>query len=481
MKKIFLAALVFLTLVITPVSTVKANVWCGTGFCGLWISGANDVFIPSSTHPSFQLVFDKESTYDSQNSRYYVCPGSQLSLQNIAVIHYSCENAFLNNINAPLVAWVYDGNNKLAMTYNNMGPDSTLNRKDLVPATFNRGACIHYASGGNSLKVYTFTDPSIDYKTYIDFVGAWCGGGRQYICAASGWSTTGWSCYPYSGWVPQKQFHVKVLGMPTVGITAPQPVTANRGAVVSLNWVITNTGADKENIYVAKDCGGWNCNFVGYTENSAITLTPGQSYNVFMNLNTPASGTCGTSAGITVTYDDGYGFSCIQPASTKSMVQIFLNGCTTTSTTSSTSTTTSSTSTSSTSTTSSTSSSSTSSTTSTSPASSTTSSSSTSSTTTTLYTRSVTLKYNVTDDHAAKLNCSLWTNISGTWKIEKTYTNINKLEAQYFRINNVSEGTYAWTANCTDGVNTPSSYPYNAHQTSAQAPGVYWTFNVKAT
>ena len=464
MKKIFLAALVFLMLVITPVSTVKADVWCGGGYCGLWSTGFNDIFAASTTHPSFQLVFDKESTYDSQNSRYYVCPGSQLSLQNIASISYSCENEYRRNVNALLVAWVYNGENKLAMTYNNMGPDSTLDRKDLVPATLDRGACIHYASGGNSLNVYTFIDPSIDYKTYIDFIGAWCGGGHQhqYICAASGWTTHGWSCFPYSGWVPQKQFNVKVLGMPTVGITAPQPVTANRGAVVSLNWVITNTGADKENIYIARDCGGWNCNFVGYTENSAITLTPSQSYNVFMNLDVPLSADCGTNPGIIVTYDDDYGFSCISPATSISLVPVYLNNDTCIATTTSTSSTMSTSSTSSTSFTS---------TSSTSPT-----------TTTTLYTRPVTLKYNVTDDHATKFNCSLWTNVSGNWKIEQTNTNINKLETQYFVLNNVPEGTYGWTANCTDGTNTPSSYPYNAYKTTPTIPNMkYWTFNVKTT
>jgi hypothetical protein len=98
-------------------------------------------------------------------------------------------------------------------------------------------------------------------------------------------------------------------------------------------------------------------------------------------------------------------------------------------------------------------------------------------TTTLFYTEVVTLKYNVTDDRSTKFNCSLWTNVSGTWGIDKTSVNLNRLEANYFVLFGVSEGSYGWTVNCTDGVD--SSFPSNAVKSSSEAPGGFWNFNVR--
>jgi hypothetical protein len=32
------------------------------------------------------------------------------------------------------------------------------------------------------------------------------------------------------------------------------------------------------------------------------------------------------------------------------------------------------------------------------------------------------------DNHAIRSNCSLWTNVSGTWGLDKTYVNIGRLD-----------------------------------------------------
>jgi hypothetical protein len=439
MKRILLPSLVLLALMIAPASTVKADTFCGAigGYCGIW-GGGSEYFVSPTSRPSFQVVFDKENTYDSQNSRYYVCPNSQLSLKNIASYIYTCENAYTRNTISPLVAWVYNGNNKLALAYNNIGPDSSLNRSDLIPGG-SRGACKHYASPiKNSLNVYTYTDPSIDYKTYVDFVNAYCDlTYNLYICPYnSPWTK---ACWPYSGWVPQKQFDVKVLGTPKLGIAPPQPVTANPGAVASLRWTITNTGTEKEDVYIAKDCGGWNCNFVGYTENSRITLNPGQTYNLFMNLSAPVSGACAVSAGITVTYDDGYGFSCIQPATMQSYIPASLRGGCAGSTTTTTTTT----------------------------LNLATTSTSTTSTTLIVFTRSVTLWYNVTGG-SSKYNCTVWTNISGSWIMGLPVQVLNS-QRNHVLFSGLHGGMYGWTVNCSDGA-SPGVFAFNGIHGSPFAP-----------
>ncbi len=90
----------------------------------------------------------------------------------------------------------------------------------------------------------------------------------------------------------------------------------------------------------------------------------------------------------------------------------------------------------------------------------------------------VSLRFNVTDDHATKFNCSLWTNVSGSWRVNKTYVNIGRTTANYDVLYGVPEGVYGWTVGCSDGVADPV-FPFNAQSNPAAPGGKSWTFYVK--
>jgi hypothetical protein len=91
----------------------------------------------------------------------------------------------------------------------------------------------------------------------------------------------------------------------------------------------------------------------------------------------------------------------------------------------------------------------------------------------------VTLKFNVTDDHATKFNCSLWTNVSGGWRVDQTFVNVDRLVTKYAVLQGVPEGNYGWTVGCTtEGVSDPV-FPYNAVKRVPGVQGGIWTFSVK--
>ena len=108
----------------------------------------------------------------------------------------------------------------------------------------------------------------------------------------------------------------------------------------------------------------------------------------------------------------------------------------------------------------------------------TTTSSSTSTSSTIPYTKVVTLRFIVNDNHSSKLNCTLLTNISSSWTVNRTLIGVKANEINRTVLYGVPEGEYGWTVNCTDGV-IPKIFPKNATRTSG-GPGPYWLFYVKA-
>ena len=276
----------------------------------------------SNLAPTYDIVFNKESTYDTPNNRYLVCPGSMLSIKNIVMVRYSCGNPSGNDEPADLVGWVYNGNTKLALNYNGRGVKLDTERSQIIPGVVYHPACMYFAaSRGNSMNLYTFNDPNVNYITYIDLIKAYCvnqGYNPDYICDYLG-GCNKWPFASAPGWTPLKEFGVKVLNNPAVTITPPQPISANSGATVNPAWTITNTGADKTTIYISRNCGSASCSFQGYSENSPVSLDPGQAYTVVMPVVVPSAS---QQLGITVTYDDGYGFSCIAPAVSNSLIQV---------------------------------------------------------------------------------------------------------------------------------------------------------------
>ncbi len=87
--------------------------------------------------------------------------------------------------------------------------------------------------------------------------------------------------------------------------------------------------------------------------------------------------------------------------------------------------------------------------------------------------RDVLFQYSVVDDNGIK-NCSLWTNTSGTWKIDQISTSVNNNNINPFLLNNVAGGVYRWVVQCFDtanhGVNASNAQPKN-----------YWVLKVSCT
>ncbi|MFZ2456309.1 MAG: DNRLRE domain-containing protein [Candidatus Altiarchaeia archaeon] len=92
----------------------------------------------------------------------------------------------------------------------------------------------------------------------------------------------------------------------------------------------------------------------------------------------------------------------------------------------------------------------------------TTSATTTTSTTTTLRTVDVVFDYTPEDDNLVAL-CKLWTNMSGTWEVTDSNNSITSGINNYFNVDDVKEGSYAWNVQCFDSAGL-SAYAYNAPQ-----------------
>ena len=317
MKNHSIQALLVLSCLISIAPLMEAKCWSRTDICYNGdFTMTHDWFYAHLTAATYNVVFSGESAYDSNSNSYMVCPNSALNINNINTIVYGCNDGVSHSESADLVAWVYDGaGNQVAMNYNNYGPrDADTLRSEVIPGVANKGACMKGNGLGNHMTVYNFNDATKTYTVYIDQVTGYC----PTCCVLQ----------PYIKTLKAlKNFNVGVASNPSVSITAPQPVTTSPLSTIPLAWTITNTGSNLETISISKNCGGYSCGFVSYTDNHVLTLTPGQSYTVVLDIFTTSSSTCGNAA-ITVTYDDGYGFSCIQPKTLTSSVPISLaNGC----------------------------------------------------------------------------------------------------------------------------------------------------------
>jgi hypothetical protein len=73
-----------------------------------------------------------------------------------------------------------------------------------------------------------------------------------------------------------------------------------------------------------------------------------------------------------------------------------------------------------------------------------------------LYTTNVLLEYMVTDvdNPSRKFDCSIWTNVSGSWSVNLTVSNVRSSETNQVVLLDVPEGMHGWTVNCSsDGSN----------------------------
>jgi hypothetical protein len=75
-------------------------------------------------------------------------------------------------------------------------------------------------------------------------------------------------------------------------------------------------------------------------------------------------------------------------------------------------------------------------------------------------------------DYGDKYNCSLYTNVTGTWKVNKTIEIQNSYPG-FIRLYNVPQGTYKWTVNCSNAEGM--WYPRNAPRGGSKG---YWILYV---
>ncbi|MBW2980803.1 carboxypeptidase regulatory-like domain-containing protein [Candidatus Woesearchaeota archaeon] len=65
----------------------------------------------------------------------------------------------------------------------------------------------------------------------------------------------------------------------------------------------------------------------------------------------------------------------------------------------------------------------------------------------------VTVQYSVTDDVAVSLTCDVYSNTSGTWQIDAAGQTVASGSSSTFGYVGLSDGTYRWNVECSDGTN----------------------------
>jgi len=365
---------------------------------------------------------DYFSNYKYVSPDYVVCPGTKYTADSFGSYVMVCTDGdVVHERGVNLAAWVYRYGSLVAQADNGVKPSSRMGK---AISALTVDPCIRYSSS-DSLSLTDFA-VSGHYNVYLDLLTSYCNSPSLYI----------------SGWQNIESYSVIVPG-PSVSLT-PNAASFTDNSTFNMAWTINNNGVGRVSFSLSKNCGGLNCEFVGYNEGSIITINEGSSYVVAMSI-TPAIDSTNTIR-VTASYDDGYGMSCIAGRNTSA--QCMVTGATPMTTVTSSPTTTTHVVTTSTTT-------------------------MLLSTTSTIPTpigslRNVIFRYNVTDDSVDVFNCSFWINVSGVWKINQTHYNVPRFEHKTF-ILRMAPGMYAWTVNCS-GAGTHNVFAGNGVHSVPGAP-----------
>ena len=264
------------------------------------------------------------SSYALDGGNYVVCPGCSMSLRNIGAYYSDGSCGSTGTIVSNLLAFTYKSGSMLSRTSN--GLNTYYTREQIAASSCGADTNPnpsymwgYLTSVPNSMGVYTFSQNGT-YQVYVDFEKTICcnyaGGWKFFICSWSG------GC-----WVAQTAYNI-IVPAPATTVSAKSADIPDAGpsTVYHLYWNVTNTGIGKEKISFTRNCGTWSCSFSGYTEGTQVTVNEGSSYAVFMDVTTPSS-MASANVGVTITYDDGYGLSCISSANTISLVNVTVAGC----------------------------------------------------------------------------------------------------------------------------------------------------------
>jgi hypothetical protein len=77
------------------------------------------------------------------------------------------------------------------------------------------------------------------------------------------------------------------------------------------------------------------------------------------------------------------------------------------------------------------------------------------------FTNNITFNFTATDDETPIANCSLWTNITGTFARTSTIFNVANNTNVNITLTNLNDGQYIWNIQCTDVYNASSFYTSN--------------------
>jgi len=384
---------------------------------------------------AYNPVFSPGAVVDG--ATYMVCPGTTMYAKDLSEYTFLSEDGVIWSQLPYLIGWTYLAGVKKNISYNGMGVDPTVNRTDVIGSSSRTVGTRVYPvttglisrSGGisspytkNEMTIYTF-DEKGNHTVFVDLIHAYCYGSQRYICPYLGTSWRSTLCQNLDintrreaeGWVPQKNYSVSIAEASVSVNRSVESITLGAGESRTVIWVINNTANNKVSIKISRECGNLTCNFIGYTENSSVSIdskgSASSTYTVTMNISL-TSNVSENDVGIRVIYDDNYGLACIAPAVESNLLKVYG-----------------------------------------------------------IYSKKVNLKYRVSDDWSTELNCSLWTNMTGSWKENRTYDHVPNGSVIELSIDPVPAGYWRWGVICTDS-SGQSEWANNSK------PVGYWEFTV---
>jgi len=347
--------------------------------------------------PSYNIEFNKGYRIDSGSGKYLICSGTKMSAVDIVEFNFLCSDTVVFSRLPILIGWTYNSDTwERKAIAGNSATVSSVERWDIMGAGSKTiGTILEEHPSKDNFDIYTFDSPG-NYKVYIDLIHAYCDDPAYYACPWLGGSWRNTICnygvvdtlQESEGWAPIRSYDLLVVKNPSIDVKNKPSISVSRGKQLLLPWKIINNGSVKVNVRITSDCNGWPCTFLGYS-GGTIDIYPGDTYCLILNVSVSNELGIKNKVGVKITYDDTYGLSCFPQQTIASYTEV------------------------------------------------------------TTSEKALTYAYTVTDDDSEVMDCTLWTDISGTWGEYNTQAVVNGTVA-YMNIPTIQKGSYQWNVNCTD-------------------------------